>query len=322
VEQLYCAYPIHCINITYLLIDKKRLFIYDMFHMDTNRLRQFCVIAETGSMTKAAELLHITHSGLSKAMKLLQEELGYALLRPSGRGLALTDDGIRIYQNAKEFLAKEEQLFNVRPLPQKQPLRIGTVEIFLASLCENLGLMQVDNHTVTLLDLNPGQIEQLVADRQIEYGITYVPYPMDNITIIEAGKYQLGCYHLQGYFEKMNISEIHFVVPALGLSSNPLGIKERDGWLESVTPRNRKYSVNLLSTGIELTLQGLCAIYIPKFLANNINKNRKGSNKLVEHAIPSVQKNMQRVFLIKHKDQPEDSSFREIKKLTQRLVQN
>ena len=42
--------------------------------MDTNRLRQFCAIAELGSMTKASKLLHITHSGLSKSMKLLQEE--------------------------------------------------------------------------------------------------------------------------------------------------------------------------------------------------------------------------------------------------------
>lgn len=281
--------------------------------MDTHRLRQFCVIAETGSMTKAAELLHITHSGLSKAMKLLQEELGCALLRPSGRGLALTDDGIRIYQNAKEFLAQEEQLFKLKPRPAQQHLRIGTVEIFLSSFCENLNRMpHINKHSFTLLDLNPGQIEHLVANRQLDYGITYVPYPMPNISIIAAGNYQLGCYHLQGRFLNMNTSEIPFAVPALDLSHNPLGIRERDGWLGSVTPRNRKYAVNLLSTAIELTLQGLCAIYIPTFLAHKINS--KSSKKLIEHPIPSMQNNTQSVFLIKHKDQPEDSLFKEIKK--------
>ncbi len=65
--------------------------------MDTNRLRQFCAIAETGSMTKASRLLHITHSGLSKSMKLLQEELGLELLRPCGRGIMLTEHGKLIY---------------------------------------------------------------------------------------------------------------------------------------------------------------------------------------------------------------------------------
>ena len=102
--------------------------------MDTNRVRQFCVITETGSMTKAAELLFITHSGLSKTMKLLQEELGCALLRASGRGIALTEDGIRIYQHSKQFLEKEELLFSVKHQPQRQTLRIGTVEIFIGAV--------------------------------------------------------------------------------------------------------------------------------------------------------------------------------------------
>src|SRR5579872_4865295 len=104
--------------------------------MDTNRLRQFCAIAESGSMTKASRLLHITHSGLSKSMKLLQEELGLILLRPSGRGLALTEQGLLIYQRAKEFLEQEERLFKIETSPLQSTIRIGAVEIFLLSLGE------------------------------------------------------------------------------------------------------------------------------------------------------------------------------------------
>lgn len=290
--------------------------------MDTNRLRQFCVIAETGSLTKAAELLHITHSGLSKAMKLLQEELNCTLLRPAGRGLALTDDGIRIYQRAKEFLAQEELLFKIEPLTHQQSLRIGTVEIFLLPICQQLNLKPFTDGPMTLLDLNPGQIEQLVANRELDFGITYAPHPMENIEIIEIIKYQLGCYHLSGRFNGIDISEIPFAVPALGLSNNPLGIKERDGWIESLTPRNKKYSVNLLSTGLELTLQGLCAIYIPKFIANNINRKLSENKKLVEFPLPKTQKNSQRLFLIKHKDRPEDSQFKHLKKIVQSIVRD
>lgn len=307
-------------KIANLCVDEKRLFVYNMFHMDTNRLRQFCVIAETGSLTKAAELLHITHSGLSKAMKLLQEELNCTLLRPAGRGLALTDEGIRIYQRSKQFLAQEELLFKTESPPQEQSLKIGTVEIFLLPICRQLKSESLTNSPLTLLDLNPGQIEQLVANRELDYGITYAPHPMENVEIIEIEKYQLGCYHLSGSFNGFSISEIPFAVPALGLSNNPLGIKERDGWIESLTPRNRKYSVNLLSTGIELTLQGLCAIYIPKFTANNINSKLSGTKKLVEFPIPKAQKNLQRLFLIKHKDLPEDSQFKQLKKIVQSIV--
>lgn len=307
-------------NVTNLLIDKKRLFIYDMFHMDTNRLRQFCVIAETGSLTKAAELLHITHSGLSKAMKVLQDELHCVLLRPAGRGLTLTDDGMQIYRRAKEFLAQEELLFNAKPMINEQSLRIGTVEIFLSSICQQLKLHPFTERSVTLLDLHPGQIEQMVANRELDYGITYAPQPMDNIEIIEIGKYSLGSYHLSGCFKNINISDIPFAVPALGLSSNPLGIKERDGWIESITPRNRKYAVNLLSIGLELTLQGLCAIYIPKFIVNNINNGLSGNKKLVEMPIPKEQKSSHQVYLIKHKDSLLDNQFKQLKKIILLIV--
>ncbi|VVC75424.1 HTH-type transcriptional regulator BenM [Aquicella siphonis] len=278
-------------------------------------MRQFCVIADTGSMTKAAELLCITHSGLSKSMKLLQEELGFSLLRPAGRGLALTEDGVRIYQNAKQFLALEEQLFSATPRVQQKSVRIGTVEVFLLAQCRRLKQSQLDNYNFTLLDLNPGQIEQLIADRQLDYGVTYAPYPMDGVEITEIGKYQLGCYCLKGCFKGMDISDIPFAVPAQGISNNPLGIKERDGWLESVTPRNRKYSVNLLSTGLELVRQGLCAIFIPKFVARNYPD-------LVELAIPKVQQAKQRAFLIKHKDHPQDSLFKMLKKTITSIVQD
>lgn len=277
-------------------------------------MRQFCVIAETGSMTKAAELLYITHSGLSKSMKLLQEELGCALLRPSGRGLALTEDGMRIYKNAKLFLEQEDQLFGAKPQAEQQTLRVGTVEVFLLAQCGQLRHPELSHYNLSLLDLSPGQIEQFIANRQLDFGITYAPYPMDNVEFIEIGKYQLGCYCLKNQFKGMDISKIPFAVPAQGLTNNPLGIKERDGWLESITPRNRKYAVNLLSTGLELTRQGLCAIFIPKFVAKNYPE-------LMELPIPTAQKGVQRAFLVRHKDQPQDKLFQMLKKTIKAIIQ-
>src|SRR5579862_711313 len=153
--------------------------------METNRLRQFCTIVETGSLTKAARLLHITHSGLSKSMKLLQEEIGSILFHPAGRGLALTQDGLTIYQHAKEFLEQEERLFKIEKNSSQAMFRIGTVEIFLSVLSEQLKRYPFDSNTVSLLDLDPGNIEQMVATNQLDFGITYAPFPMENIDIIE-----------------------------------------------------------------------------------------------------------------------------------------
>lgn len=283
-----------------------------MFHMDTNKLRQFCAIAELGSMTKASKLLHITHSGLSKSMKLLQEELGLVLLRPSGRGLALTEAGLLIYRRSKEFLAQEEQLFKIEKTTLRSSISIGAVEIFLMVIGGQLKSHPLENKIITLLNLDPGNIEHLIASRQLDFGITYAPYPMERVEIIEIGKYQLGCYCLKGLFEGKKISEIPFVVPAVGLSSNLLQIKERDGWPESIYPRDKRYSVNLLSIAIELTLQGHCAIYIPDFVAQKVNASRKSKESLIHYPLQKNEKETQRVFLLKHKEQPEDEIFKQL----------
>ncbi|WP_165482784.1 LysR family transcriptional regulator [Legionella gresilensis] len=285
--------------------------------METIRLKQFCVIAETGSLSKAAELLHITHSGLSKSMKILQDELRISLLRPAGRGVTLTEDGMRIYQRAKSFLEMENLLFHSTSQATKQTTRIGTVEIFIPLICEHLASFQPKNQSITLLDLNPGQIEQMVANHELDYGITYTPFPMEQIDIITIGQYQLGCYHLQSFFANMSINDLPFAVPAVVIPVNPLGIKERDGWIESIIPRNRKYLVNLLSTAIELALQGLCAVYIPKFVAEKINKTLPSKKRLIEKPIPKEINNNQKIYLIKHKDSLINAQFEELKKSIQ-----
>ena len=289
--------------------------------MDTKRLKQFCVIVETGSMTKAARLLHMTHSGLSKSMRTLQEELGFSVLRPSGRGITVTENGNKIYQHAKEFLMLEEHLFFTKERLPQASLRIGTVEIFLLPLAEQFKHDSFQHHALTLLDLDPGQMEQLIVARQLDMALTYAPFPMEGVELVEIGQYALGCYHLEGYFTGQSLSDIPFVVPARGLSTNPLGIKERDGWLESLYPRYKKYSVNLLSTALQLTLQGLCAIYIPRFFAQQINARRMALPKLVEYVLPEpLQKNIQRAFILVHKSTPKDARFDQLCAMVRQMI--
>lgn len=290
--------------------------------METLRLKQFCTIVETGSIAKAATLLHITSSGLSKSMKILQDELGKRFLRPVGRGLSITEEGTRFYKNAKALLEMEHQLFYATHKSKPHHLKIGTTESFIAALCQNIN-SELPHHTsISILDLTPGQIEQMVASRELDYGITYTPFPMEKVDVVEIGRYQLGCYHLEGQFSNMGISDIPFAVPAASIPTNPLGIKERDGWMEGIVPRYRQFLVNLLSTGIELTLQGLCAIYIPKYLAAHINNKRSGQPRLIEKSVPKALKTEQSAFLISHADKSNNKDLKRIKKLIRSTIKS
>lgn len=61
--------------------------------MEIKLLRYFRAVVETGSLTKATSLLHITPGALSKSVHKLEDESGKTLFSRAGRSLALTEQG-------------------------------------------------------------------------------------------------------------------------------------------------------------------------------------------------------------------------------------
>ncbi len=61
-----------------------------------NALRTFEATARLGGMSRAGDELHVTHGAVSRQIRALEEQLGVALFRREGRGLALTEAGLRL----------------------------------------------------------------------------------------------------------------------------------------------------------------------------------------------------------------------------------
>jgi LysR family cyn operon transcriptional activator len=64
-------------------------------------LRQFIAIASAGSVSKAADALGLTQSGLSKQLSLLEESLGQSLFERHGRGVVLSPAGKTLHDAIK-----------------------------------------------------------------------------------------------------------------------------------------------------------------------------------------------------------------------------
>lgn len=75
-----------------------------MHMLDTDQLRSLVAIAETGSFTKAAEVVFKTQSAVSMQMKRLEEQLGRAIFMKEGRGVRLTEDGERLLDYARRII--------------------------------------------------------------------------------------------------------------------------------------------------------------------------------------------------------------------------
>ena len=72
--------------------------------LDVDQLRTFIAIAETGSFTRAAEVVHKTQSAVSMQMKRLEERLDRAIFARDGRASKLTDDGERLLDYARRII--------------------------------------------------------------------------------------------------------------------------------------------------------------------------------------------------------------------------
>lgn len=72
--------------------------------LDPDQLKTFVAIAETGSFTKAAEVVHKTQSAVSMQMKRLEERVGRPVFVRDGRASRLTEDGERLLDYARRIV--------------------------------------------------------------------------------------------------------------------------------------------------------------------------------------------------------------------------
>lgn len=77
--------------------------------MDIRILQYFLTIAREESITKAAEVLHMTQPPLSRQIKELEEELGKQLLIRGSRKITLTEEGQILRKRAEEMVELMEK---------------------------------------------------------------------------------------------------------------------------------------------------------------------------------------------------------------------
>lgn len=77
--------------------------------MEIRTLQYFLAIVREGSISKAAEVLHLTQPTLSRQMKELEDEFGKILFIRGNRKMILTEDGVYLRQRAEEILSLVEK---------------------------------------------------------------------------------------------------------------------------------------------------------------------------------------------------------------------
>lgn len=214
-------------------------------HLRLRHLRCFLEIARLGSLSAAAEALHVSQPAASKTIRELEEILGTALFDRSGRRLVLTAAG-RIYQNhAGAAIADLEraQHLVLSPPRERPKISAGVLPTAGTGLVPRAALAFRETHPDVLLDVMTGPnwlLHSLLREGQLDIVIGRIP---------PAGASE-GLHFQRLYWERV-VPVVHARHPLLGqdwdyraLADYPLMLPP-PGALISVAVRTWLHSVGL-----------------------------------------------------------------------------
>src|SRR5262245_58867728 len=158
--------------------------------MDVKRLRTFVVVADLGTVSKAALRLRISQSALSRQISDLEYEFGFKLFDRIGRRLFLTTRGEQLLGDCRGVLGQ------------------------LGSLGERIELLKREDSGVLKVAASPQTIESVLSAFLPRYAERFPnvrvklteALGMDQVPLLERGEVHFGIRHDQGvnpWFERL-----------------------------------------------------------------------------------------------------------------------
>jgi len=132
--------------------------------LDTDVLRSFVAIAETGSFTRAANQVFRTPSALSMQIKRLEETLGKTLFLREARQVRLTSDGEVLLSYGRRLLKLNEEAVTQFLSPSLAgTVRLGTCDDVGTRILPAVLAQFARSHPATQLDVVMGRSSDMTA---------------------------------------------------------------------------------------------------------------------------------------------------------------
>ncbi|MGY2238814.1 LysR substrate-binding domain-containing protein [Pseudomonas gingeri] len=147
--------------------------------IDLRLLRSFIATARLGSVTRAADLLHLTQPALSQHLRELRGLMGVQLLDRVGRGVALTPAGIELFGLVEPLLEDlDTALASVHGLSRevKGRLRIGAIDTYSRALVIPAVAELLVAHPelkVSIEEMPAAQIDRALIENEIDIGLAF-----------------------------------------------------------------------------------------------------------------------------------------------------
>jgi LysR family nitrogen assimilation transcriptional regulator len=148
--------------------------------MDIKQLRYFVGVATAGSLTQAAEKLHVAQPALSQQILKLERAVGERLMLRHSRGITLTEAGARLLSHARFILEQIEQaqrdIADFRGEPRgvvRVGMPRGASDLFGIEMLARARRLYPDLK-IAVIDRVSEELVGLLADGQLDLGLTFV----------------------------------------------------------------------------------------------------------------------------------------------------
>lgn len=166
--------------------------------MNLLKYQIFIHVVDTGSLTKAGEVLNLTQSAISHAISGLERELGLNLLIRNRSGIQLTDNGERLLHHFRKIIQLNEELCQEVALIkgiETGTVRIGTFSSVSISWLP--GILKEYNEQFPLIDSkildgNYREIEKWIVNGTVDIGFVNLP-TQEGLEAIQLKKDRMLC---------------------------------------------------------------------------------------------------------------------------------
>ncbi|MCX6116369.1 MAG: LysR family transcriptional regulator [Proteobacteria bacterium] len=283
-----------------------------------NQLTYFTIVAQTGSMHKAAELLRLSPSSLSRGIACLENEMGCTLFDRVGRGIEINDAGRKLYSLSQKLLSDFDGIKNAVKSSHEVasvPFAIGSFEVFSTYFLGEFVSTILPNNKIRFMELVPGDIEKAVLDQVVDIGLTYAPMPHRDLEFLKVGHFEMASFMRRNSFEGMQVQDVPYAVPITPLKGSVTGYQSLDCWPSDRYSRNIQYECELLESALELARSGVAALHCPRFIVNLHNRRLIEKFQLIELKMPSGMRNVKMdTYIVKLRTKAEDKILKKVAK--------
>jgi LysR family nitrogen assimilation transcriptional regulator len=147
--------------------------------MDLRQLRYFVGIVQAGSLSRAADQLHVAQSAVSHHLNSLESELDRQLLTRSPKGIILTEAGTVLYRHAEAILrhveSAKQDAVSALNVPSGR-VSIGFPAVLAPILSYELFTRVRTEYPEILLNLsdaNSGLLRERLVNRRLDFAVLY-----------------------------------------------------------------------------------------------------------------------------------------------------